>query len=275
MSISPPFSQMLAARCRELIEQRCQQPSVGRWDVRSRLAHFALITYALPRERLLPHVPGDRFQIAEFEVNGRRLALMSAVVFLDLDFHFPRLFPSAKFCFAQTNYRIYVNDARTGEPCVWFFGTTLGSATVVIPRLLWRLPWHSARYEMNCEHDATSRRYRKFHVVTKSSWAPATVELEDSGSPAVTCPGFANEEETALVLTHPVDGYFRRNDGAVGHYSVWHKRMVMTTGQPVRLWFGLFERLGLLSLEEMRSPHSVLLQPEIEFLIHLPPRRLN
>ena len=138
--------------------------------MRSRLAHFALINYALPKERLAPHIPEDRFEIPEFEIDGRRLALMSAVPFLDLDFHFPRLAPFAKFRFAQTNHRVYVNNRRTGEPCAWFFGTTLGSVTVAVPKLLWRLPWHHARYALNCEYDAAAACYRRFQITAKSAW---------------------------------------------------------------------------------------------------------
>ncbi len=265
---------MNSAQCRELLARRCQPEPVGLWDVRSRLTHFALVNYALPKERLIPHIPEDRFEIPEFDIGGRRLAMMSAVLFLDLDFHFPRLAPFAKFRFAQTNYRVYVNDRRTGEPCVWFFGTTLGSPAVNIPRWLWRLPWHFARYRVDCALDAATKRYSSFHITADSKWGPADVELEDTGTPISVCEGFQSPEELALVLTHPVDGYFRREDGQLGHYSVWHERMRLTVGRPRLLWFGLFERLKLLSREEMNQPHSVFLCPEVEFLIHLPPRRL-
>ncbi|NBV25009.1 MAG: DUF2071 domain-containing protein [Proteobacteria bacterium] len=266
---------MEVPQCRDLLARRCQPEPVGRWDVRSRLAHFALVNYALPKKRLVPHIPQDRFEIPEFEIGGRRLAMMSAVPFLDLDFHFPRLAPFAKFRFAQTNYRVYVNDRRTGEPCVWFFGTTLGSHTVSIPRWLWRLPWHHARYHLDCAYDAAAGRYQRYHLTADSAWAPAEIELEDTGIPVTTCEGFGSAEEAALVLTHPVDGYFRRQDGQLGHYAVWHERMRCTLARPRRLNFGLFERLNLLSQDEMSRPHSVFLCPEIEFLIHLPPHQVD
>lgn len=266
---------MDAAQCHKLLARRCQPEPVGRWDVRSRLAHFALVNYALPKERLAPHIPEDRFEIAEFDIGGRRRAMMSAVPFLDLDFHFPRLAPLAKFRFAHTNYRVYVNDRRTGEPCVWFFGTTLGSRTVCIPRSLWRLPWHFARYQVSCIHNSAAGRYDSYRISAGSEWAPAEIELEDTGNPVAVCNGFHSVEEVALVLTHPVDGYFRREDGHLGHYSVWHEKMSLTVARPLRLWFGLFEWMNLLSRDEMNQPHSVFLCPEVEFLIHLPPRCLR
>lgn len=241
--------------------------------MRSRLGHFALINYALPPERLAPHIPADRFEIPLFNVGGRKLALMSAVPFLDLDFHSERILPFMKFVFAQTNYRVYVTDRRTGEHAVWFFGTTLGSLSVFLPRWLWKMPWHFARYQLDCRYQARAARYDVFRYAVESRWAPAEIELEDSGEPVTRCEGFSSLEEIKLILTHPVDGYFQRHDGELGHYSVWHEEMRITQARPKRLYFGLYERMNLLSRQEMARPHSAFLCLEIEFRIHLPPRR--
>src|SRR5687767_5744697 len=137
---------------REMLDRRLR-PLPDRWlDVRLRLAHFALITYALPRARLARHIPAERFAIPEFVIDGVPCALISAVPFLDVDFHFIR-FPWLKWRFAQTNYRAYVIDRVSGEHAVWFFGTTLGSPLVEIAKLLWKIPWHRARYALDCQHD--------------------------------------------------------------------------------------------------------------------------
>ena len=86
---------------------------------------------------------------------------------------------------------------------------------------------------------------------------------------------FSDADEAALVLTHPVSGHFWRTDGQLGSYAIWHERMRLTHARAGRLWFGLYERLGLLSREEMQRPHSVFLCPEVEFLIHLPPKMMS
>ncbi|MEC7584850.1 MAG: hypothetical protein VYE77_11080, partial [Planctomycetota bacterium] len=75
------------------------------------------------------------------------------------------------------------------------------------------------------------------------------------------------------VLTHPVEGYFHRLDGALGTYSVWHEMIALTQARATKLYFGLYEQLGILSREEMMRPHSVLICPETEFVVHMPPRR--
>ncbi|MBK8430016.1 MAG: DUF2071 domain-containing protein [Chloroflexi bacterium] len=246
----------------------------GRLDVRSGLHHFALINYALPKARLEPHLPTNRFEIPEFDINGRPLALMSAVPFVDVDFHFRRLFPFAKFRFGQTNYRVYVFDKERQEHCVWFFGTTLGSAVVYLARGAWRIPWHYARYQINCHYDQPAGRYTTYQYSVRSPWGAAEIDLEDTGEAIKqdSAAGFTSFAEMQLILTHPVDGFFYRLDGQVGSYSVWHETIPMTVGKARNLYFGLYERLGLLSREEMQRPHSVFLCPATEFVVFLPPK---
>ncbi|HUF38317.1 MAG TPA: DUF2071 domain-containing protein [Anaerolineales bacterium] len=256
-----------------LLTHRITDRNSGWLDVRSDLLHFALITYALPRERLRPHIP-DRFEIQTFPIGGDHLALMSAVPFLDEDFSFYRIAPFIKIKFAQTNYRVYVVDRDTGEPCVWFFGTTLGSRVVNLARWLWRIPWHYARYDVDCEYEAGKRAYARYRFTVASEWAAATVQLQDTGAPAGLLPGFADMAEQTLVLTHPVKGFFYRTDGKLGSYSVWHEEIPLTVGRAVALYFSLYERLGLLTKEEMARPHSVLICPKTTFEVHLPPKAL-
>lgn len=257
------------------ILQRRLVPQPQRYlDVRSQLHHFALINYALPKERLAPYIPSGRFEIPEFNIGGRPMALMSAVPFVDIDFHFIHLFPFLKFNFGQTNYRVYVVDKQTGEHAVWFFGTTLGSWVVHVARGAWRIPWHPARYQINCEYDPQAQRYQRFQYGVQSAWGTARIDVEDTGQAMDTAAGFATLDEQKLILTHPVDGYFHRLDHKVGTYSVWHEEIPLTIGRPRDLYFSLYETLGLLSKEEMQRPHSIFLCPATEFHVILPPRQL-
>jgi hypothetical protein len=166
---------------------------------------------------------------------------------------------------------VYVTDRATGEHAVWFFGTTLGSPVVHIPRVLWRIPWHPARHAADCVYDPGARRSRA--TATRSirraaarAWNPPTARA------AGLLPGFADADAQTLILTHPVDGYFYRLDGRLGTYSVWHPLISLTRAEPGELYFSLFERLGLLTREEMRRPHSALVCPRTRFKVLLPPR---
>ena len=78
-----------------------------------------------------------------------------------------------------------------------------------------------------------------------------------------------------MLLTHPFAGWYRRRDGRLGTYRVWHRPLELTTGSVTRADIRLFERLGLVPRDEQTTPHSVLLQRATEFAIELPPRVLR
>jgi len=265
---------MRIQEARAILDHRLQPPSTNWLTVETQLRHFALITYALPAERLARHIPSERFDIFTTEINGTSQALISVVPFVDVDFHFMRIAPFAKFHFAQTNYRAYVIDKASGELCVWFFGTTLGSPVVHLPRVLWRIPWHPAHYDIDCAYDANTQRYQRYRMQAKSSWSALHVELHDSGNTARTHIGFADEATFKLVLTHPITGYFYRLDGALGSYRVWHDELTLSEGNATTAYFGVCERLGLLSRDEMLHPISVLMTKQTTFKVLLPPHRV-
>ena len=246
-----------------------------RWhDVETRLDHFALVTYAVDPARLRPlvHPRYDLDLIAG--ADGRARALISMVPFQDRDFHYAGM-PWPRWSFGQTNYRAYVIDKATGRRLAWFFGTTLGSWTVAVPRLAWKLPWHGGDIRFDCAYSETERRYTRYKMATRSAWAPAELELEDTGEAPKRLDGFDDLEKGLVVLTHPLEGVFYRRDGILGGYSVWHDRLALTGGRIRSVRCGLFESLGLVPLEEQQRPHSVLIQRSAEFLIRLPPSRLR
>ena len=258
----------------QLLEDRKRPRPGNLLTVRTLLRHFALINYALPADRLRPHIPEDRFEIQTFMIEGKPRAMLSAVPFLDVDFRFARLTPFLRWQFGQTNHRAYVIDRKTGLPGVWFFGTTLGSPLVHAARALWRIPWHYARYRIDAHHDPDTGICDRYRFDVDSDWCAARIDLSGDGTPIGLTPGFASLAEQTLILTHPVDGFFYRLDGALGGYSIWHPLMALTRAEPRDLWFSLYERLGLLSADEMQRPHSVFLCPEVPFEVYLPPRRL-
>ena len=260
------FSYDTAVTHETILQHRLKKRPSGLLDIRSDLLHFALINYTVPKTRLEPYVPSERFEILEFDIDGRQQAMLSVVPFVDADFSFYRLFRWFKFRFPQTNHRVYVIDKATGEPVVWFFGTTLGSRVVHLARTLWRIPWYGARYHIDCVFDATAGRYETYQMRIKSDWCAAQIEIEDTGKPAEL------SDAERLILTHPVDGYFYRLDGRVAGYAVWHERIPLTSGKPRQLYFSLYEKLGIMTREEMQKPYSIFLCPRIPFEIYMPPK---
>jgi hypothetical protein len=111
-------------------------------------------------------------------------------------------------------------------------------------------------------------------MTTVSEWASADVELADTGQPMTELAGFDDFEAAMVKLTHPMIGVFYRRDGRLGSYSIWHDRLRCTVGELVRARFDLLDRLEVVPFADQNTPHSVLIQPETEFIIQLPPRAL-
>jgi hypothetical protein len=260
---------------REILHQRLQPLTPKLLNVESVLADFALINYALPKARLAPYIPADRFEIPEFSINGEQLCLMSAVPFLDVDFHFSQILPWKKFTFAQTNYRVYVIDKHTRQHVVWFFGTTLGSYYVYLPRLMWRIPWYYAKYQLECKYDSKLNKYDTYRISISSDWAAASIDITDTGEDVTTHEGFDSYDALKLILTHPLTGYYFRLDKRLGSYAVWHEEIPITKALPNSLYFSLYERLGLLTKEEMNNPISIFLCPNTTFQVILPPQPVS
>jgi len=241
--------------------------------VETTLQHFVSVTYWVDPSNLRRHLH-PRFEPVCLAVNGgSRRALVSVVTFLDRDFRFVRC-PWFKRSFGQTNYRAYVEDTQTGEHVAWFFGTCLDSVSVAVPWYVWRLPWHRAWMDFTCRYDQDAGRYAIFNVQTRSAWAPAQLAIEDSGEPPSELAGVASLEAGLVLLTHPLRGYFFRQDGTLGSYSVWHDRAKSTVGTIREARYPLLQQLGLVEEGDQSNVHSVLLQPSIDFTIYLPPYRV-
>lgn len=239
-------------------------------DVLCKLQHFSIITYAVEPARFEGLFP-ERFKLDTVHINNEEKALISVVPFIDVDFT-SAVFPFPKFTMGQTNYRIYIIDKETNERCVWFLGTTLDSWTLVVPNLIWNLPWHSGKVVFDCEFDASAQVYSKYKMMTSAIWAPAEVELSQEEGTEIVLSGFPDTETGLVYLTHPLAGFYYRTDGRLGTYRVWHKKLEVTAGRVKSANFGLLSRLGLVTLEEQQEAHSVLIEPINEFTIYLPPK---
>jgi hypothetical protein len=238
--------------------------------VETTLHHFAIVTYWVDPAALRKHLH-PRFAPVCLAVGGRSArSLVSVVTFFDRDFRFVAC-PWPRWSFGQTNYRAYVRDTETGEQAVWFFGTCLDSLSVWVPRYLWKLPWHRAQMTFDCRYDANARRYSTFAVTTHSAWSPGELTITDSGEAPAEIPGVANVEAGLVLLTHPLRGYFFRQDRALGSYAIWHSRTAPTRGQLQVATYPLLQKLDLVEEGDLGNIHSVLLQPTIDFTIYLPP----
>lgn len=238
-------------------------------DVECKLQHFAIITYAIDPARFNDIIP-PRFKLDTIEYQGKEQVLMSVVPFINVDFS-SAIFPFPNFSMGQTDYRVYVIDQHTQERCVWFLGTTLDSWTLIVPRYLWQLPWHSAVFNFECHQDEYGY-YKQYKMQTQSAWANAELQLAQSEHDPWNYAGFPDLESHLVYLTHPLAGFYHRRDGKLGTYRVWHDRLQLKPAQLLHAKFDLLDRLNLVSFEDQLNPYSVLIEPINEFTIYLPPQ---
>lgn len=231
-------------------------------DVSSDMVGFAITTWDVAPAVLAKHLPPD-IAPERFRLGGEERAFVSAVTFSNTNFYVG-FAPFVKLSCAQTNYRAYVT--RGGSRAVWFFGTSLDSIFVAMPRYVWGLPWHRAR--VRTAHALGEHLVYDWHA--EAPGAEERVRLEGTGEPLAVLPGFDDAAETHRVLTHPTVGYLRRRNGRLATYGVWHEPLKMEIARPVEARFEMFENLGL--VEPGQPPHSALVQRATRFLVFLPPR---
>ncbi len=198
--------------------------------------------------------------------DGRERAFVSAVSFRDVDFRFAAA-AAIRVSFFQTNYRAYVRGPD-GQRAVHFFETTLDSVLGALPRRLWGMPWFAGPTQIVAAWEG--ERCLAYRHRCSGARNAAEVDLVGGAEVAGRLDGFVDADDAAHVLTHPLDGWFIRPDGRLGRYAVWHPRLRPRLGRAVRARYAVFERLGLVA--PGASPHSVLLQPSVEFDVLLPPR---
>ena len=244
------------------------RPRARLTDVSSSLRDFVITTYDVSCETLASFLPPG-LEVERVRIEGRERALVSAVSFLNTRF-FVHFAPFVKLECGQTNYRAYVRRAD-GTRAVWFFGTSLGSPFVLLPRHAWRLPWHRMHVTRSSRWRGDTLETLAWHA--RADGAEERLDLRGTGRALAMLPGFTSPEDTHAILTHPLTGYLRRRDRALVTYGVWHAPLVMEEAHVIDARFELFERLELVSPDQ--APHSVLVQRATEFLVRLPPRRAD
>jgi len=249
-------------------------------DANTILNNYCQVNYTTPVENL-KKILHPRFEPTTIFLPGSDIqqAIISAVVFQEKDFHFTQMPYLGKYTFNQTNYRCYCIDKETGERTVWFFGTTLDHWSIFVPRNLWRFPWHRAKINFETDlkgHDEQNKYYEKFRMTAKSQWGPADIHVKDLKRKGEDndFPGFPNKETALIYLTHPMSGHFflRDRKEKLGCWEIWHEPMNPNIGvfeENTVNYFGLFENLGLVTRGQ--KPYNILLQPQIEYDIYLPP----
>ncbi|MFJ9707069.1 DUF2071 domain-containing protein [Streptomyces sp. NPDC101234] len=235
-----------------------RRPEIRWYHAVAELVDFALISWEAEPERVAALLPPG------FEPDVRNGAvLVSLVAFRDRHFHF-RFAPRVRFSAGQVNYRTYVR--RGAETGVWFFGTSLSSRLVQLPRTGWQMPWYH-------ESVRVAGTASDWQLRTEGRWGAADVGLRGTGRPLDPPPGFPDPGEASRVLVDPAVGWYPRRDGrGVGRYSVWHEPLRLEAAEVRHAHSQALTDLRLVAPGQL--PCHAGLQRSTMFDVHTPPSRL-
>lgn len=171
--------------------------------------------------------------------------------FLDRSFHF-RGAPWPRLSCGQVNFRTYVRHRGDGRTGVWFFGTSLDSRWVTVPRLLWRMPWHREQVRVS----------ERWFIEVNGGFGGLALDLEPTETPL----------GQADWLIDPELGWYQRRGGGVGRYSVWHEPLGLraaAVAEPSRV-----DLLATLDLAAADAPPAWAgVVDTTTFDVHTPPVR--
>ncbi len=225
------------------------------------MRNFAIITHAVPVERVRPHVP-ERFRIQTFDIGGETRCLVSATCFCNTGFRYSGL-PYPRMTFNESTYRVYVDyDGRNG---VFFVGRYLGHPVARAAQRIFDRDVYLGDFEV--ETSPSDIGYDSYTCRVKSRRGETSFALSATNEARAQAP-FATADEHTYFVTHRLHGLFTSSTGAPGHMPVTHDRMKPWQGELRSGRFELWERLGILYPDEVADVFSVLVQSVIDFKLH-------
>ncbi len=230
------------------------------------LHHVLYVSYLLPLSRIRPLVPDviplDVYEsdkvfvsVVSMECNNVRLANL----------------PWPRFNYYQLNLRTYITDPHTGYRAVYFIQSGVTSAmTSCLTRII-GIPWKQIPFELNIDRENEGHR-RSYSGV--GNWSGEIVlKASDFISPADST-GSSNISESIIDhITGPLIGLVGPK-GRTMRFGIRHKALDVWSGKLDEISYPFLLTAGILDEEEILQPHNVLLVPEAEFTIMLPPRRI-
>lgn len=227
--------------------------------------NFALVSHAVPAERVRRHVP-DRFELETFEnEDGRETALISSSTFCNRQIHWSAArYPAHDF--DQSTFRTYVT--WKGLRGAYFFGTYVSTRLSYLAQKLVAADTRLADFDADIRGGADG--YPIFDVRVVAGDQQLVMQLEALDEPGAKHP-FTTANEHAQFITYRLHGFARSPFGET-YGPIEHRHMDPWAGRLVRGRFDFWDQMGVLEPEMASDVFSVLVEPSVRFTLH-PPRR--
>lgn len=227
--------------------------------------NFALVTHAVPAERVRRHLPA-RLELETFEAeDGREMAFISSSTFCNRQIHWSAArYPAHDF--DQSTFRTYVS--WNGQRGAYFFGTYVSTRLSYLGQKLVAANTRLAEFDVDIRHG--THGYPHFDARVTAGDQQLVLQLTALERPEPKAP-FVSGNEHAQFITYRLHGFARSPLGET-YGPIEHRHMDPWAGRLHHGRFDFWERMGILDPGEAADVFSVLVEPSVRFTLH-PPRR--
>jgi len=239
---------------------------IPEFSVRMTLSDILYVSYLIPASQIRPFVP-EILPLAT--VNDK--AFISIVLFHASRIQFEN-FPSPHFVYDQINLRTYVKDPQTKSHGVYFLRSGINSATTFFLTRFLNFPWENIHFSIKEEHDKEGNYVR--YLVSGDWQGKFNVDVKEDASQTINYLPFSTIEEAVQYLTCPLTGFYG-SSLKLKRFKVKHSHIQTKYCEVLNISFPLLTDSGLLTEKEILHPHSILLAPQGQFQVFLPPRAIK
>jgi hypothetical protein len=235
--------------------------------IRMHLYHVLYVSYLLPVSNIGPHIPG-KITLNTFEPDK---VFVSIVCMKCANVRLSQL-PWPSFNYDQLNIRTYVKDPVTGNDAVYFMHSGVTSRMTSYATRLIGIPWQNIPFSVVVEGIRENTDYINYRA--HGNWN-GTIKIGASHNESNI-----NRDETSVDsesltehITGPLIGLIGSGE-SIMRFGIRHRPLDIMSGELAEIDFPLLNSMGLMEEEDMMQPRSVLLVPEAEFTVLLPPKRI-
>ena len=222
------------------------------------------VSYLAPPPQVRPHVP----DILPLSIVAGDKVFVSIVSMKCNDVRMTA-FPWPAFNYSQLNIRTYVKDPKTGKPAVYFLRSGVSSTMVSALTRLFGMSWQKVVFNLQ-PGQSRDGRYGDYSAYGK--WdGDINIRATESGLTEKAVEPFDSSQSLIDHLTGPLIG-FGGPKGSTKRFAIRHRPLEVRAGGLQSIQFGLLRSMNLMSESAMEKPHNVLLVPQAEFTVCLPPR---
>ncbi len=210
------------------------------------LAHYTMIFYAIPSERLAKILPAG-YETDDLQIAGEKVSLLTVSSFLDMGTK-----QNPRPAFEQTDYRLHVK--HNGVAANYLLGSSVGSLSAIALRQSWQMPWHLGAMEFQLTYNLQEDRYANYRLSTQSQWANAYWEIADRG---ISVKNDLDSALLGLVAQKAITDHFLRKDGSMGSRKLRFMHQHVTRGALINARCDFLQKMNLLNAQEVLNPLQV------------------